>query len=237
MDYRDDWRRFPRDRFRHGEAVGPRGGRGFDERQAYAQEGFRGRYPDPRSRRVAGPLFGPDYGNMDDPDITGSSSEVDDYAFFNAGNYGRHYGGGFGSAQPTRPMEDRNLQEDRWYGIDRAVAQPSPAAGSHRGRGPKGYKRSDERILDEAHERLTEDHHIDASDIEVLVSAGEVTLNGTVVSREAKRHAEDIVDHILGVVHTQNNLRVGKPEAPSVWAKEAEGVMQAAGQVKKLRPR
>jgi hypothetical protein len=42
----------------------------------------------------------------------------------------------------------------------------------------------------------------------VSVSGGEVTLSGTVESRFAKRHAEDLADAVSGVTHVQNNLRV-----------------------------
>jgi osmotically-inducible protein OsmY len=76
-----------------------------------------------------------------------------------------------------------------------------------RGVGPKGYKRSDERISDEVHQRLTDDPWLDASDIGVSVSGGEVTLSGTVESREAKHRAERIVEDLSGVQHVQNNLR------------------------------
>ncbi|PZQ63659.1 MAG: hypothetical protein DI570_08240 [Phenylobacterium zucineum] len=78
----------------------------------------------------------------------------------------------------------------------------------HRGRGPKGYKRSDERISEDAHQRLTDDPWLDASSINVAVSGSEVTLTGTVSSREAKHRAERIVEDISGVHHVQNNLRV-----------------------------
>ena len=77
-----------------------------------------------------------------------------------------------------------------------------------RGMGPKGYQRPDERINDEAHERLTDDPWLDASNISVSVSGGEITLSGTVDSREAKHRAERCVEDISGVGHVQNNLRV-----------------------------
>jgi osmotically-inducible protein OsmY len=79
-----------------------------------------------------------------------------------------------------------------------------------RGKGPQGYKRSDDRISDDAHERLTDDAWIDASFIAVSVSGGAVTLSGTVESREAKHRAERIVEDISGVTHVQNNLRLAK---------------------------
>jgi hypothetical protein len=84
---------------------------------------------------------------------------------------------------------------------------------SFRGRGPKNYRRSDERILEDVNERLTEDHDVDATDIEVHVQNGEVTLNGTVNSRHEKRIAEDVAESCGGVVDVHNRLRVADREA------------------------
>jgi len=80
----------------------------------------------------------------------------------------------------------------------------------HRGRGPKGYQRTDERINDEVHERLTDDPWLDASDIQVEVKAGEVTLSGHVENCEAKHRAERLIEDLSGVKHVQNNLRVAE---------------------------
>jgi osmotically-inducible protein OsmY len=77
-----------------------------------------------------------------------------------------------------------------------------------RGLGPKGYKRSDERISEEVHQRLTDDPWVDATNISASVSGGEVTLSGTVETREAKHRAERIVEDLSGVTHVQNNLRI-----------------------------
>jgi len=101
----------------------------------------------------------------------------------------------------SRGEERRGFREDfgrEWRMEDRG----------HRGRGPKGYKRSDERISDEVHERLTDDSWLDASGIDVKVSNGEVTLTGTVDNRESKHRAERLVESISGVDHVQNNLRI-----------------------------
>jgi osmotically-inducible protein OsmY len=80
----------------------------------------------------------------------------------------------------------------------------------YRGLGPKGYKRADERISDEAHERLTDDPWVDATMVSISVSGGEVTLSGTVANREAKHRAERTVEDISGVNHVQNNLRIDR---------------------------
>ena len=89
---------------------------------------------------------------------------------------------------------------------------------SHRGRGPRNYRRSDERIKEDINDRLTDYPYLDASDIEAEVSNGEVTLTGTVESRYAKRMAEDIAEDISGVKHVENRLRVaGNQTGSSNW--------------------
>ncbi len=81
-------------------------------------------------------------------------------------------------------------------------------AGSHRGRGPKGYRRSDERIREDVSDRLADDSWLDASDVEVNVASCEVTLSGFVSSRDDKRRAERLAEDVSGVDNVQNNLRV-----------------------------
>jgi osmotically-inducible protein OsmY len=78
---------------------------------------------------------------------------------------------------------------------------------TNRGRGPRGYRRSDARILEDVSDRLTEDRDLDASGIEVEVADGEVTLKGTVSDRAARRRAEDIASSVSGVRHVTNDLR------------------------------
>lgn len=117
-------------------------------------------------------------------------------------------GVGFFSDAP--PFE----RSERHVGVGHAVGygpQPNPSPGlGFRGRGPKGYQRSDERLLEEVNERLMHDDDIDASEISVSVDKGEIMLSGTVNSRDEKRRAEDIADDVSGVQHVQNNLRVKK---------------------------
>jgi osmotically-inducible protein OsmY len=76
------------------------------------------------------------------------------------------------------------------------------------GRGPRGYKRSDGRIEEDINERLTQHGTIDATDVEVSVQNAEVTLRGTVDSRQAKRLAEDIADSVSGVKDVVNQIKI-----------------------------
>jgi osmotically-inducible protein OsmY len=104
-------------------------------------------------------------------------------------------------------MEKAGDEVASWFG-DEEAEQRRRQDQHHRGRGPRGYARSDERIREDINDRLTDDWMLDASDIEVEVNEREVTLSGHVSSRSDKRRAEDIAEQVSGVTHVQNNLRV-----------------------------
>ncbi len=84
------------------------------------------------------------------------------------------------------------------------------------GKGPKGYKRSDERIAEEINQCLTDDHRIDARDIEVKVEHGEVSLTGTVADRRCRREVEDLVESISGVSDVSNQLKVRRSDETAI---------------------
>lgn len=154
-------------------------------------------------------------------DFGGQDYTRGSYGARNTGDYGRQrssYGSGaYSSVIPPRQYDrdergffDRASDEVMsWFGDDDAARRRKlDSQEDHRGRGPSNYVRSNERLLEDACERLTRDHRIDASKIDVTCADNEITLTGTVESRAAKRRAEDIVDDISGVKHVQNNLRV-----------------------------
>jgi osmotically-inducible protein OsmY len=120
-----------------------------------------------------------------------------------------------GRGEEPRSWWDRTQDElSSWFGDENARRRrewdehQSDVRAEHRGRGPKGYKRTDARIEEDLNDRLTEDSYLDASDIQVSVDGGEVTLSGLVARREDKRRAEDLAERVTGVSHVQNNLRV-----------------------------
>jgi osmotically-inducible protein OsmY len=133
---------------------------------------------------------------------------------------GARYGGSYGAARPSGRYGDddaasggsipRGRQYAGGYGSESMgmAAGLQRGMGSMAGKGPKGYSRSDERIREDVCDCLTDDPHLDASSIEVKVKNGEVTLSGTVDSRHAKRHAEELIDRVSGVKDVQNSLRV-----------------------------
>ena len=113
-----------------------------------------------------------------------------------------------------------------WFGDDEARRrhQADLARQSHQGRGPKTYKRSDSRIQEDVNDRLTDDAWLDATHIDVSVQDTEVTLTGTVGSRDDRRHAERLAEHVSGVTHVQNNLRVDASKAQSREPGVADGI-------------
>jgi len=133
------------------------------------------------------------------------------------GAYGRDYNP-YRSFSPRgeRPHQEERTWFDRardevssWMG-DQDALHRREADGAHRGRGPKGYRRSDERIREDVSDRLTDDSWLDANGIEVAVSDSDVTLTGTVRSREDKKRAEALAESVSGVDNVQNNLRIDR---------------------------
>lgn len=133
--------------------------------------------------------------------------------------------GRYGQSGGNRRYNDysSNYREDRdwldktadevssWFGdkdAERRRAMDKKMSGEHRGKGPKGYNRSDERIQEDVSDRLSDDPYIDASDIDVQVNNCEVILSGNVDSKDAKRRAEHIVESISGVREVENRLHV-----------------------------
>ena len=68
--------------------------------------------------------------------------------------------------------------------------------------------RHDDRIREDVRDRLVMSAEVDANDIEVLVEAGEVTLEGNVETRHMKQIARDIAAAVPGVSSVHNRLHV-----------------------------
>lgn len=124
--------------------------------------------------------------------------------------FGREYNRDFSNEFLGSPMMNRdglrdNLRET--YGQRGEELRNYGPTAMYHGRGPKNWQRSDERIKEDINERLTHHPEIDATEIEVLVTHGEVTLKGSVEHRYMKRLAEDLVDGVSGVRDIHNELR------------------------------
>jgi hypothetical protein len=147
---------------------------------------------DARERDARGPhLYEPRYGNMYghgpgvenmDPPIVGygmSRTRADDHETGHGGFIGGGYGRTGRRDMPERPM----------------------------GKGPKGYTRSDDRIREDICERLM-DAWMNAEHVDVRVKDGEVTLVGSVRTRDEKHAIENLAADVLGVKDVHNSLLV-----------------------------
>jgi osmotically-inducible protein OsmY len=207
-----------------------------DDRSRREDEGRRGGYPAPADEEYGrygrGREEHPDRGmysgrSRDDHERYASADFGEEaYGPGFVGNEGRGYGYGYGG-EGYRGYNDESYgggaygsgrrgwwgrtadQMASWFGDEEAQWRLEQ---DHRGRGPKGYRRCDDRILEDVSGRLADDPRVDASEIEVGVSGGEVTLSGTVDSREARRRAEDVAERVSGVAYVQNNLRVARQD-------------------------
>lgn len=152
--------------------------------------------------------YGASYGRGGSRGNYGSSRYGNDYG----GDYSR--GGSYGGDQDRGWLDRAGDTVRSWFGDE--SADQRLRMDEHRGRGPKGYTRSDDRIREDVCDRLSDDPRVDASEIEVSVTSGEVQLSGTVGDRQSKRLAEDCVEDVSGVKHVQNNLRVSTSGSTSM---------------------
>ncbi len=97
-------------------------------------------------------------------------------------------------------------RRNRWSEDIRSIASRE----NYSGKGPKGYKRSIDKIKDEACEILARDFELDASNIEVEIKENFLFLKGFVFSRQDKKKAESLVEDISGIDDVQNQLQIKK---------------------------
>jgi osmotically-inducible protein OsmY len=78
--------------------------------------------------------------------------------------------------------------------------------------GQRARRKSDESLRHEIREILTADPELEATDIEVEVEGGAVTLRGAVVDPDTRLLAEELVESLAGVREVHNRLRVEREE-------------------------
>jgi hypothetical protein len=173
-------------------------GAGADYRGDFGPESYgeRDRRPNPRA------TFG--FGADDNVERGGS------YA------YGSPYGqGDMGSDRPGRGDWDADWMPNR-AARGRSAWTSDWSTGSegesYAGRGPKDYRRSDDRIREEICDVFTDDARLDPSEVVVKVEGAEVTLMGSVTTRDQKRRAEELAEQVRGVNDVHNQLRLVRGE-------------------------
>jgi osmotically-inducible protein OsmY len=183
---------------------------GEQQRYGYGRSGY---YSEPSRRGYRGRRSGEAYGAYDyDRYEYGERSREPYYQRGYEGEYREpYYRGGRGRGEERGIFERAGDEIRSWFGdeeAERRRRRDEMRKGIYAGRGPRGYRRSEERIREDINDRLTDDWYVDASDIEVTVNNGMVTLTGRVESRDEKRRAEDLAESVSGVNDVSNQLRV-----------------------------
>lgn len=207
---------------------------GGSEREDYGSSGSSGRSSGYGGGGFTGygggSRYGERYGGQGGEDFRGSGSRYSSGYPSSERGYGRDYDQG-----DERGWWDKTSDEvASWFGDEEAASRRQKDArmsGGHRGRGPSGYSRSDDRIKEDLNDRLTDYDYIDATNINVEVGGGEVTLTGTVDNRYEKRMAEDIAEDISGVKNVENRIRVntGGSSALSTGSQGMGSTSETAG--------
>jgi hypothetical protein len=162
---------------------------GEGNREWRSDEGRSNRFRDGNEGRYGGAADDRDV-EMDYRYLRHSGRVGDDPLEVGPGGRQGGYGGNFGEGR---------------YGPGGSLSRFEMA--DHRGKGPKNYQRTDERLRELICERLHDHPDIDASDIEVDIRDGTVVLEGTVDSRRTRDLVEDVAEQ-LSVTDVRSNLRV-----------------------------
>lgn len=203
--YRSSWRRGSQGYGETGRGYSGESG-GYGSQQGYGDEGSEFRGYGSRGRMGSRQFGSGGYDRgFEGPDRESGWGD-------SMGGYGRSlgFGGGPSSGGPRSQEFEGGWTGTSWppgYSQER-FRTGSRIRGRHTGRGPRNYTRSDDRIREDVSDRLEQHGEIDASDIEVRVENGEVTLEGTVEDRNQKRQAEDLVEDCSGVRQVHNRIRV-----------------------------
>jgi osmotically-inducible protein OsmY len=90
--------------------------------------------------------------------------------------------------------------------VNHHASSPLDGGEGQAGRGPRLRRKSDDSLAREIHEILTADAELNATDIEVVVEGGAVTLSGEVDHPDAKLLAEELTESVTGVRLVHNRL-------------------------------
>ncbi len=163
----------------------------------------------------------PSYPSSGQSNSSYGANNYGSYGSNSGSTYGSNAGNNYGSSSSFGSSYDRNAPDysnysNQYQNHDRSMMDRAESgwenikesAKNFFGKGPKGYKRSDERIKEEISDALYRHPRIDASEIEIDVKDGMVTLRGTVEDRQTKRMAEDLAEDCSGVSNVSNQLMV-----------------------------
>ncbi len=126
------------------------------------------------------------------------------------GDWQRH---STGATSGARGQEGFGNPGENTWGEEQFQAERREEQGRRQANsGPRARRKSDESLRQEIRDILTADPELEATDIEVEVEGGAVTLRGAVVDSDARLLAEELVDSLAGVREVHNRLRFEREE-------------------------
>lgn len=220
------------DRFSRDQADGREAGRDYHNRlNQDLRSGSRDQYSNQSSQSQRSPYAQSNYGSYGRSGSTNSGSTSSDSSRYGSSNYsGSTYGNsgsGYNSGSSYNSGSNWSNQSGT-YG-DNSGSYGSSSRGQHTGKGPKGWRRSDDRVKEDVCEYLERSASIDASDIDVTVAEGVVTLTGTVSDRSMKRMCEDEIENLPGVKDVNNQLRVNRDSSSSDSSSRSASSVNSSG--------
>jgi osmotically-inducible protein OsmY len=135
----------------------------------------------------------------------GASEDAQGY-----GDWQRHSSG---TTSGARGQEGLGFPGEQTWGEERFRAERNEEQGRRQTAPVKrGHRRPGETLAQEIREILTHDPELNATEIEVEVEDGAVTLTGVVDGSDANLLAEELVETLPGVREVHNRLRVARRE-------------------------
>ena len=125
-------------------------------------------------------------------------------------DWARHSTGGTSGARGREGMaqSERGTWGEDQSRRERREEQHSSSGSPGGTGGPRPRRKTDDSLAREIHEILVTDPELDATEIEVVVEGGAVTLSGEVEHPDAKLLAEELTESIAGVRLVHNRLVV-----------------------------
>ncbi|NVJ02981.1 BON domain-containing protein, partial [Myxococcus sp. AM009] len=114
---------------------------------------------------------------------------------------------GYGTS-PSRP-DDHDLGQGGFSGG--RYRPEGPVRAPPRGRAPRGYRRSSERILSDLCDGLMRSW-VDAEDVDIRVRDGVVLLAGVVRSQDERHATEALARDVLGVKEVINDIHIDRED-------------------------
>ena len=155
---------------------------------------------------------GPTAEEQIDPGVD-SPSEVVNESSSDAPAHGDWQRHSTGASSGARGQEGFGNPGENTWGEEQFRAERREEQGRRQtNSGPRRRRKPDESLRQEIQEILIADPELEATDIEVEVEGGAVTLRGVVGDSDARLLAEELVESLAGVREVHNRLRVEREE-------------------------